>query len=79
LFAICNLTAAYTNVYIYAIGECGGAMEQGKCPECYANIGGERHCLTEGNKLAPEMGGASFAAYSEEANNMANFVMRDLQ
>jgi hypothetical protein len=54
-------------------------VEQGKCPECNANIGGERHRLTEGNKLSPEMDGASFAAYSEEANNMANFDMHDLQ
>ncbi|XP_045199802.2 NFX1-type zinc finger-containing protein 1-like [Mercenaria mercenaria] len=66
------------NNHIYAIGECGGAMERGRCPECKEEIGGEQHRLTDGNKLAPEMDGATFAAYSEEANNMANFDLNDL-
>lgn len=65
--------------HIYAIGECGGATQRGKCPECKADIGGENHRLTEGNQLAGEMDGAKFAAYSEEANNMANFDLNNLQ
>ena len=53
-------------------------MERGKCPECKEEIGGTQHRLTDGNTLAPEMDGATFAAYSEEANNMANFDLDDL-
>ncbi|WAQ95602.1 ZNFX1-like protein [Mya arenaria] len=64
------------NNHVYAIGECGGATQKSKCPECQVEIGGEQHRLTEGNQLAPEMDGAAFAAYSEEANNMANFDLR---
>ncbi|KAK3105792.1 hypothetical protein FSP39_005821 [Pinctada imbricata] len=66
------------NGHVYCIGECGGAMEKSKCPECGDVIGGERHTLTEGNRLAREMDGATYAAWSEEANNMANFDMQDL-
>ena len=61
------------NGHIYAIGECGGAMQESKCPECGAKIGGLNHGLTSGNAVAREMDGARYAAWSEEANNMANF------
>jgi len=54
--------------HIYAIGECGGAMERSTCPECKAVIGGESHRLAEGNELAPEMDGARYSAWSEQAN-----------
>lgn len=27
------------NGHVYAIGECGGATEKSKCPECTADIG----------------------------------------
>ena len=64
--------------HIYAIGECGGADQKSKCPECKSDIGGMSHRLADGNKLATEMDGASFAAYSEEANNMANFDLNNL-
>eukprot|EP00057_Strongylocentrotus_purpuratus_P016845 XP_011671319.1 PREDICTED: NFX1-type zinc finger-containing protein 1 [Strongylocentrotus purpuratus] len=64
--------------HVYAIGECGGAMETGKCPECGQVIGGTQHRLTEGNRVASEMDGARYAAWSEEANNMANFDLNDL-
>ena len=37
--------------HIYAIGECGGAMQQRKCPECDATIGGRNHRLVEGNEV----------------------------
>lgn len=65
------------NGHIYAIGECGGAMESRKCPECDANIGGANHSLTAGNTLAREMDGAQHAAWSEHAN-LHNFDPRDL-
>ena len=39
------------NDHIYAIGDCGGAMEQRKCPECDATIGGTNHTLFEGNTV----------------------------
>lgn len=31
------------NGHLYAIGECGGAVEESKCPECGSKIGGTRH------------------------------------
>ncbi|KAL4221266.1 NFX1-type zinc finger-containing protein 1 [Mactra antiquata] len=66
------------NNHVYAIGECGGASEHGKCPECKADIGGECHRLADGNTVAGEMDGAKYAAYSEEANNMMNFDLDNL-
>ncbi|KAM7440667.1 NFX1-type zinc finger-containing protein 1 [Porites harrisoni] len=54
--------------HVYVIGECGGAMERGTCPDCGAVIGGANHALEEGNELAPEMDGARHAAWSEQAN-----------
>ncbi|XP_020600662.1 NFX1-type zinc finger-containing protein 1-like isoform X1 [Orbicella faveolata] len=54
--------------HIYCIGECGGAMQRSTCPKCGAVIGGANHRLEEGNELAPEMDGASHAAWSEQAN-----------
>merc|ERR1711970_1549333 len=38
--------------YVYAIGECGGATQMAKCPECGLSIGGTQHRLTEGNRGA---------------------------
>eukprot|EP00118_Oscarella_pearsei_P002948 m.12348 g.12348 ORF g.12348 m.12348 type:complete len:1904 (+) comp23991_c0_seq1:48-5759(+) len=54
--------------HVYAIGDCGGANEGGKCPTCKAAIGGQNHGLAPGNQLAPEMDGAKYAAWSDEAN-----------
>ena len=39
------------NGHIYAIGECGGAMQQRSCPECGETIGGADHRLAQGNKV----------------------------
>ena len=39
------------NGHIYAIGECGGAMEERRCPECNVIIGGTDHRLAQGNKV----------------------------
>ena len=33
----------------FAIGECGLPMEQARCPECGAAIGGQNHAFLEGN------------------------------
>ena len=60
------------NGHYYCIGECGGAMQEAKCPECGATIGGRSHTLRSDNQLAPEMDGAQHAAWSELAN-LANF------
>ena len=64
--------------HVYAIGDCGGANQESKCPECKARIGGLNHALVAGNQLAPEMDHAQHAAWSEMAN-MANFDPRHLQ
>uniref|UniRef100_A0A3P8YD04 RZ-type domain-containing protein n=1 Tax=Esox lucius TaxID=8010 RepID=A0A3P8YD04_ESOLU len=65
------------NNHVYAIGECGGAMESRSCPECKATIGGANHALVSGNTVASEMDGAQHAAWSE-ANNVLNFDLRNL-
>ena len=31
------------NGHVYAIGDCGGANQQGTCPECKEQIGGVHH------------------------------------
>ncbi|XP_064640121.1 NFX1-type zinc finger-containing protein 1-like [Lineus longissimus] len=56
------------NGHPYAIGDCGGAMVETKCPECKATIGGRNHALTAGNRHAGEMDGSRHAAWSEGAN-----------
>ncbi|NWY73157.1 ZNFX1 protein, partial [Erithacus rubecula] len=61
------------NGHIYVIGECGGAMQRSTCPECHEVIGGTNHTLDSSNSLAPEMDGATHAAWSDVANNMLNF------
>lgn len=61
------------NGHIYVIGDCGGAMERSRCPECHAVIGGADHALDSSNSLAPEMDGATHPAWSETANNLLNF------
>ncbi|XP_013164299.1 PREDICTED: NFX1-type zinc finger-containing protein 1-like [Papilio xuthus] len=63
------------NGHFYCIGECGGAMEVGQCVECGARIGGSSHRLLGTNSHAPEMDGSSYAAWSEQYNNMANFFI----
>lgn len=51
--------------HVYAIGECGGPMETGKCPECGTTIGGGRHQLAAGNSVATEMDGATGPAWPQ--------------
>jgi hypothetical protein len=40
------------NGHVYAIGDCGGAMQTSKCPDCGATIGGQQHALASGNNHA---------------------------
>jgi hypothetical protein len=40
------------NGHVYTIGECGGAMETSRCPECNAEIGGMNHQSASGNRPA---------------------------
>ena len=47
------------NGHYYVIGECGGAMEESKCPDCGSKIGGHDHKLLADNKFAKEFGGTS--------------------
>ena len=54
--------------HYYNIGECGGAMEIGKCPECGSRIGGTDHRLIETNEHARDFDESNFPAWSEGAN-----------
>ena len=64
------------NGHVYAIGECGGAMQRSKCPECQADIGGTKHLLVSDNAVATEMDGSQYSAWSEQAN-LANYDLQD--
>lgn len=62
------------NGHVFVIGECGGAMEVGKCNECGEAIGGQNHALLGTNRFAGEMDGAAHPAWSN-ATNLANYVL----
>ena len=47
--------------YIYAVGECGGPMQQANCPRCGSTIGGQQHRLAAGNQHAAFDGAAAAA------------------
>jgi hypothetical protein len=66
------------NGHVYCITECGGAMEKSRCPDCNCEIGGTNHTLLADNQLASEMDGAQHAAWSETANNMANWNLNNI-
>ena len=51
------------NGHAYVIGNCGGAMQRSRCPECGVTIGGGDHTLAQGNARADGM--------MEEMRNMA--------
>jgi hypothetical protein len=53
------------NGHIYVIGDCGGAMEEGRCNECGEAIGGSRHRLLPSNRVATEMDGATRPAWPQ--------------
>eukprot|EP00735_Rhodelphis_limneticus_P012595 TRINITY_DN58_c0_g1::TRINITY_DN58_c0_g1_i1::g.14803::m.14803 TRINITY_DN58_c0_g1::TRINITY_DN58_c0_g1_i1::g.14803 ORF type:complete len:248 (+),score=34.89,sp/Q8R151/ZNFX1_MOUSE/39.55/5e-29,sp/Q8R151/ZNFX1_MOUSE/44.90/3e-15,sp/Q8R151/ZNFX1_MOUSE/43.37/2e-07,zf-RING_2/PF13639.1/1.5e+04,zf-RING_2/PF13639.1/1e-06,zf-RING_2/PF13639.1/1.5e+03 TRINITY_DN58_c0_g1_i1:1033-1776(+) len=42
---------ACPNGHPYFIGECGGAMQLSRCPECDAPIGGGQHQVVQGNRF----------------------------
>ncbi|GBB88387.1 hypothetical protein RclHR1_14960002 [Rhizophagus clarus] len=44
------------NGHPYTIGECGGAMQISRCPDCNEQIGGGNHQLTSGNRVNSEFG-----------------------
>ena len=64
--------------HVYCIDHCGGATEEGTCPECGSTIGGTNHRLRDDNRLAGEMDGARHAAWSQFVNNMGNFDLNNL-
>ncbi|KPI35030.1 NFX1-type zinc finger-containing protein 1 [Cyphellophora attinorum] len=43
------------NGHPYVIGECGGAMQQSRCPECGETVGGAHHILAGGNARETEL------------------------
>jgi hypothetical protein len=43
---------ACPNGHIYFIADCGGAMTEGKCPDCGATVGGENHRRRDDNQFA---------------------------
>ncbi|XP_045518315.1 NFX1-type zinc finger-containing protein 1-like [Pieris brassicae] len=62
------------NGHFYCIGECGGAMVVGKCPDCGTAVGGTSHTLLPSNSHAKEMDDSKFPAWSEQ-NNLENFQL----
>lgn len=54
------------NGHRYLIGECGGAMEQSKCPDCNAAVGGGSHTLLASNR---SVGRTSFDIAMQRAPN----------
>ncbi|KAL5513489.1 hypothetical protein ACEPAH_3888 [Sanghuangporus vaninii] len=44
-----------SNGHPFVIGDCGGAMETTRCPECYELIGGSNHSLVSGNRANTEL------------------------
>ena len=65
------------NGHYYQIGECGGAMQTSKCPECGEMIGGHNHQLLGGNRHAGEFDQSSHPAWSAGAN-IQNFDLNNL-
>ncbi|KAG9009435.1 hypothetical protein FRB93_005371 [Tulasnella sp. JGI-2019a] len=55
------------NGHAYVITECGGAMEQSRCPECGATIGGGGHQLNSSNTVATD-----FEALAQQQGLPAN-------
>lgn len=63
------------NGHVYAIGECGGAMQLSRCNECNEVIGGGSHRLESTNAVATEMDGATEPAYNPNAElNLEQFM-----
>lgn len=43
--------------YLFAIGNCGGAMEESTCPDCKNRIGGQSHTLNANTTIADDLPG----------------------
>ncbi|OJJ46123.1 hypothetical protein ASPZODRAFT_2059234 [Penicilliopsis zonata CBS 506.65] len=43
------------NGHPFTIGECGGAMQLSRCPECGAQVGGEHHRTVDGVRRAEDL------------------------
>lgn len=63
-----------TNGHYYCITECGGAMQESKCPECNEKIGGTDHRYVNTVRVASDMDGAQHPAWSPLAD-MRNFAL----
>lgn len=57
------------NGHIYVIGDCGGAVVEGRCNECGSQIGGGGHRLRADNQVATEMDGARMSAWDNTVQN----------
>eukprot|EP00898_Chlorokybus_atmophyticus_P005655 jgi/Chlat1/6090/Chrsp40S05670 len=42
------------NGHVYTIGDCVGARQESTCPECGERVGGRKHALATGNRMATE-------------------------
>ncbi|KAI8364292.1 hypothetical protein EDC96DRAFT_608642 [Choanephora cucurbitarum] len=51
------------NQHPYYVGDCGGATEISKCPECDAPIGGTKHRVVESNRFYGEFDGSEKPAW----------------
>ena len=68
------------NGHPFAIGQCGGAMEEAQCPECGEKIGGTDHNLVSGNKVIGKTEGgddtALFKKTIAEDKSDKNYCLR---
>ncbi|KAI9473944.1 MAG: hypothetical protein EXX96DRAFT_323844 [Benjaminiella poitrasii] len=56
------------NQHPYYVGDCGGATEISKCPECDALIGGTQHRVVETNRFYGEFDGSDMPAWPGQPN-----------
>ncbi|KAI9274073.1 hypothetical protein EDC94DRAFT_593728 [Helicostylum pulchrum] len=57
------------NQHPYFVGDCGGATEISKCPECDAPIGGTDHRVAESNRFYGEFDGSDSPAWPGQPEN----------
>ncbi|KAI8073586.1 hypothetical protein BDF21DRAFT_465021 [Thamnidium elegans] len=60
------------NQHPYFVGDCGGATEISKCPECDAPIGGTQHKVVESNRFYGEFDGSDNPAWPGQPVNPKN-------
>ncbi|KAI8993679.1 hypothetical protein BDB01DRAFT_777126 [Pilobolus umbonatus] len=56
------------NRHPYYVGDCGGATEISKCPDCNAEIGGLQHRVIESNRFYGEFDGSDKPAWPGQPN-----------